>query len=99
MNAWCVVDDVEYELDCIIYATGFEVSPDHVRRGGFELYGREGVSLTEHWADGMRTLHGMQTRGFPNLFLIQNSQAAHRELRAPDRRVCDSHRLHRRALP
>jgi cyclohexanone monooxygenase len=72
----CVVDDVEYELDCIIYATGFEVSPDHVRRGGFELYGREGVSLTEHWADGMRTLHGMQTRGFPNLFLIQNSQAA-----------------------
>jgi len=71
-----VVAGVEYELDCIIYATGFEVSSNHVRRAGFELYGREGLSLTDKWADGVRTLHGMQIRSFPNCFLVQNSQAA-----------------------
>jgi cation diffusion facilitator CzcD-associated flavoprotein CzcO len=71
-----VVGDVEYELDCIIYATGFEVGTSYVGQAGFEIYGREGLSLTDKWANGTRTLHGLQTRGFPNCFLIQNSQAA-----------------------
>jgi cyclohexanone monooxygenase len=71
-----VVDGVEYPLDCIIYATGFEVGTNYAGQAGFDLYGRDGMSLTEKWADGVRTLYGLQTRGFPNCFLIQNSQAA-----------------------
>jgi cation diffusion facilitator CzcD-associated flavoprotein CzcO len=70
-----VVDGVEYELDCIIYATGFEVGTNYSRRAGYEIYGRNGVSLTDKWANGNRTLHGFFVRDFPNCFLIQNSQA------------------------
>jgi len=67
-----VVDGREYELDCLIYASGFEVGTDYTRRAGYEIYGRGGQSLTEKWADGVRTLHGMHTRGFPNCFLIMS---------------------------
>ncbi len=70
-----VVDGVEYELDCLIYATGFEVGTDYTRRAGYELYGRDGVSLTEKWADGVATLHGMHSRGFPNCLIISNVQS------------------------
>jgi cyclohexanone monooxygenase len=67
-----VVDGREYELDCLIYASGFEVGTDYTRRAGFEIYGRSGQSLTKKWADGVRTLHGMHTRGFPNCFFIMS---------------------------
>jgi cation diffusion facilitator CzcD-associated flavoprotein CzcO len=70
-----MVDGKEYELDCLIYASGFEVGTDYSRRAGFELYGRGGESLTEKWADGVRTLHGMHVRGFPNCFVMSNPQA------------------------
>ncbi len=69
-----VANGVEYELDCIVYATGFEVGTGYTRRAGCEPYGRDGVSLSEHWADGVRTLHGMHSRGFPNLFHVQSTQ-------------------------
>ena len=49
-----VVNGVEYELDCLIYATGFEVGTDYTRRSGYELYGRDGITLTEKWAQGHR---------------------------------------------
>ena len=65
----------EYEIDCLIYATGFEVGTGYARRSGYELYGRDGVSLTEHWTDGVKTLHGFYTRGFPNCFIVSNSQS------------------------
>ena len=71
-----VANGEEFELDCLIYATGFEVGTDYTRRSGYELYGKEGLTLTDKWADGVRTLHGMTSRGFPNCFIIQNSQAA-----------------------
>jgi cyclohexanone monooxygenase len=70
-----VANGREYELDCIIFATGFEVGTDYTRRAGYELYGRGGLTLTEKWADGIATLHGMHTRGFPNVFIIQNAQS------------------------
>jgi len=70
-----VVDGVEYELDCLIYATGFEVGTDYTRRSGYELHGRGGVTLTEKWSNGVATLHGMHSRGFPNCFIISNSQS------------------------
>ena len=70
-----VVDGREYELDCLIYASGFEVGTDYSRRAGFQLYGRGGQSLCEAWQGGVRTLHGMHVNGFPNCFLMNNSQA------------------------
>ncbi len=75
-DAGVVVDDAEYPLDCIIFATGFEVGTDYTRRAGYDVIGQDGVRLSEKWADGMRTLHGLMSHGFPNLFVISNGQAA-----------------------
>lgn len=69
------VDGKAYEVDCLIYATGFEVGTDYTRRSGYELYGRGGQTLTDKWADGMSSLHGMHTRGFPNCFIMTNAQS------------------------
>ena len=71
-----VVDGVEYEVDCIIFATGFEVGTSYARRAGYEIIGSRGQTLSEKWATGMSTLHGVQSRGFPNCFFMQISQAA-----------------------
>jgi cyclohexanone monooxygenase len=70
-----VVAGVEYELDCLIYATGFEVGTDYTRRAGYEVHGRGGATLTQRWKDGVRTLHGMHSRGFPNCFIMGPQQA------------------------
>ena len=64
-----------HEIDCLIYATGFEVGTEYTRRSGYELYGKDGVSLTERWKDGVRTLHGFHTRGFPNCFIVTQTQS------------------------
>src|ERR1700722_8536327 len=63
-----VFEGVEYEVDCIIFATGFEVGTAYTRRAGFEVYGRGGQSLKDRWSDGMKTLHGFFSHGFPNCF-------------------------------
>jgi cyclohexanone monooxygenase len=70
-----VVDGREYELDCLIFATGFEVGTDYARRSGYELIGRNDSTLTDHWRDGVRSLHGMHIRGFPNCFMLNITQA------------------------
>jgi cyclohexanone monooxygenase len=70
-----VVKGVKYELDCLIYATGFEVGTDYSQRAACEIVGREGISLSEKWADGISTLHGLLSRGFPNLFLMGGMQS------------------------
>ena len=66
-----VVEGHQYEVDCIIYATGFEaeLTPIH-RRAGHEVVGRDGVTLAEKWAPGASSLFGIMTRGFPNLFIM-----------------------------
>ncbi len=74
--AGVVVAGRRYELDCIIYASGFEVGTPYERRAGFEVTGRDGGTLSEHWAGGMRTLHGIHVRGFPNLLFVQPTQGA-----------------------
>jgi cyclohexanone monooxygenase len=63
-----VVDGVEYEVDCLIFATGFEVGTAYTRRAEFEVYGRGGLSLSDYWAKGMKTHYGFLSHGFPNLF-------------------------------
>jgi cation diffusion facilitator CzcD-associated flavoprotein CzcO len=71
-----VVADREYEVDCVVYASGFEVGTEYARRAGFDMTGRDGVRLSERWADGMRTLHGIHVHGFPNAFIVQPTQGA-----------------------
>jgi cation diffusion facilitator CzcD-associated flavoprotein CzcO len=74
-EAGVVVEGVTYELDCLIFATGFEVGTDYCRRTGFELIGRDGETLTERWSDGVRTFQGLCANGFPNCFIESISQA------------------------
>jgi cation diffusion facilitator CzcD-associated flavoprotein CzcO len=71
-----VANGVEYELDCLIFATGFEVGTSYTRRAGYDIVGRNGETLSEHWADGLRTLHGLTTDGFPNCFFLGFTQGA-----------------------
>jgi cation diffusion facilitator CzcD-associated flavoprotein CzcO len=66
-----------HELDCLIFATGFEVGTSYPRRSGFEIFGRSGATLTQHWARGPRSLHGLQTHGFPNCFFLGITQGAY----------------------
>ena len=63
-----IVDGVAYEVDCLIFATGFEVGTAYTRRAEFEVYGRGGKTLTDYWSKGMRTHYGFLSNGFPNLF-------------------------------
>ena len=65
-----------YEVDCLIFATGFEVGTSYTRRAGYEIVGRGGVTLSEHWGDGLRTLHGLTAHGFPNCFFLGFTQTA-----------------------
>ena len=69
-----VVDGVEYQVDCIIYSTGFEVGTSYTRRSGYDVIGRAAKSLSDHWRDGTRSLHGMGSHGFPNVFIMNTSQ-------------------------
>ena len=71
-----VVNGTHYEVDCIIYASGFEFGAGFQLRSGYDLKGRDGEMLSEHWGDGLRTLHGMHIHGFPNAFMVQPNQAA-----------------------
>jgi cation diffusion facilitator CzcD-associated flavoprotein CzcO len=70
------VAGVHYELDCLIFASGFEVGTEYARRSGYETRGRGGRTLSEHWADGVQTKHGIHVHGFPNLFIIGPNQGA-----------------------
>ncbi|MES4903325.1 MULTISPECIES: NAD(P)/FAD-dependent oxidoreductase [unclassified Streptomyces] len=73
-----VVGGVEYDVDCIVFATGFEVGVSGVMSGKLPVYGRGGVSLLDSWKEGPRTLHGFYSHGFPNLFQlgpVQNASA------------------------
>jgi cyclohexanone monooxygenase len=70
-----VVDGAEYEVDCLVFATGFEVGTDFTRRAGCEIHGRDGLTLSEKWADGVSTFHGLLSRGFPNCFFMGGIQS------------------------
>lgn len=66
-----VANGREYAVDCIIFATGFEAEMTPLpRRVGHDVTGRGGVTLADRWADGPRTLHGLVSRGFPNMFMM-----------------------------
>jgi len=70
-----VVAGVEHKVDCLIYATGFEVGADYTQTIGFQVYGRDGLSLGDKWRNGAETLHSILSRGFPNLFILSTMQS------------------------
>jgi cyclohexanone monooxygenase len=70
-----VFDGKEYPVDCIIFATGFEVGTDYSRRAGYQINGVSGLSVSEKWSSGLSTFHGMHSRGFPNAFFFGPAQS------------------------
>lgn len=70
-----VVAGREYEFDCLIYASGFEVGTDYSRRAGMQILGRGGQSLADKWSTGVQSLHGMHVHGFPNCYVMSHPQA------------------------
>lgn len=70
-----VASDVEYDLDCLIFATGFaSIRQDLKDRLGYDVFGRNGQALSDKWKDGISTLYGAQTRNFPNFFIVSYFQ-------------------------
>ena len=68
-----------HEIDCVIFATGFDYGTSYTpsaRQKGHPIIGRGKVSLADAWRDGLRTLHGFYSNGFPNLFYMGGSQNA-----------------------
>jgi pentalenolactone D synthase len=67
----------EHPVDCLIFATGYEheFSVPYTSRAGYDIVGRDGIRLSEKWAQGARTFHGLQVHGFPNCFILSKIQS------------------------
>jgi cyclohexanone monooxygenase len=63
-------DGVAHEVDCIVFATGFEVGTDYARRAGYQVTGVDGLAISDKWSGGMASYHGMHARGFPNAYFF-----------------------------
>jgi cation diffusion facilitator CzcD-associated flavoprotein CzcO len=70
------VNGTHYELDCLIWASGFEVGNEQASGESFPIHGRAGQNLSDAWADGIASLHGIHAHGFPNLLTIAFAQGA-----------------------
>ncbi|MGW4734581.1 flavin-containing monooxygenase [Streptomyces shenzhenensis] len=91
-----VVGDTEYELDCLVFATGFSVGVSGVHSGRLPVRGRQGVQLRDAWRErGPRTLHGFTSNGFPNLIQLGGTQSASS---VNYTHVLDEHAVHAAAL-
>ena len=71
-----VVAGREYAVDCLIFATGFEVGTSYPRRSGYDIVGRDGATLSAKWATGPKTFYGMHSHGFPNCYFMGFVQTA-----------------------
>lgn len=60
--------DRQYDLDIIIYATGFDAVTGSLKR--IDITGKGGKKLVDKWANGPRTFLGMQTADFPNFLTL-----------------------------
>ena len=58
----------DHEIDALVLATGFDAMTGSVAK--IDIRGRNGVTLNQKWAEGPKTLLGLMTAGFPNLFII-----------------------------
>ncbi|MFT6754041.1 MAG: cation diffusion facilitator CzcD-associated flavoprotein CzcO [Candidatus Azotimanducaceae bacterium] len=68
-----IFDGTNYDLDLLVYATGFEVQKTGVYN---KIVGTGGLDLTDKYADGIRTLFGIHSEGYPNLFIMGGYQAS-----------------------
>ncbi len=68
-----VFEDKQYELDLLIYATGFEVQKTGIYN---QIKGVNGLDLEEKYSTGIRTLLGIHSQGYPNLFILGGYQAS-----------------------
>jgi len=68
-----IFDGVEYEVDLLIYATGFEVQQTGIYN---QIIGENGVDLNDKYAEGIRTMFGIHSAGFPNMFIMGGYQAS-----------------------
>jgi len=76
----------EYKVDCVVLGTGFEtgfllpgfqdakLSRRKAKANGFDIFGEDGLDLADKWAEGPRTLNGVLSRGFPNMFFLNGPQ-------------------------
>ena len=92
-----VANGVEYEVDCVIFASGFEISTEISWRYAVEtIEGRDGLSLFDHWRDSYQTLHGIPARisqiQFFRLHPGRGLGEHHRDVRTAG----PAHRLHHR---
>jgi cation diffusion facilitator CzcD-associated flavoprotein CzcO len=71
-----VVAGVENEVDCLVFATGFELATNYTKRSGYDVVGVDGLKLSDKWASGLSSFHGMHIHGFPNLFVFMRDQSA-----------------------
>ncbi len=69
-----VVDGVEHQLDCLIFSTGFELGTTWAHQSGYDVIGRDGLKLSDKWMEGLRTYHGLFSKGFPNMFFMGLTQ-------------------------
>ncbi|MBV9040693.1 MAG: NAD(P)/FAD-dependent oxidoreductase, partial [Acidimicrobiia bacterium] len=69
------VNGEEIEVDLVVFATGFELSPFE-DGSPIPVTGRAGRTLAEKWKDGATTLHGQHVHGFPNFFLSTTRQGS-----------------------
>jgi cyclohexanone monooxygenase len=68
-----VFEGEQYELDLLIYATGFEVQKTGIYNS---IVGKGGLDLNDKYDDGVRTVLGIHTHGYPNLFIMGGYQAS-----------------------
>jgi cyclohexanone monooxygenase len=68
-----LADNTEYEVDTLVFATGFDAMTGPLNR--IDIRGRGGVLLREKWAEGPRTYLGLMSAGFPNLFTMTGPQS------------------------
>ena len=68
-----IFEGVEYEVDLLIYATGFEVQQTGIYN---RIVGDGGLDLNDKYSNGIRTLLGIHTQGFPNMFIMGGYQAS-----------------------
>jgi cation diffusion facilitator CzcD-associated flavoprotein CzcO len=69
-----VVEGVEHELDCLVFCTGFELGTTWAHQAGYDVIGRDGKRVSEKWASGLLTYHGLFSHGFPNIFFMGLTQ-------------------------
>ncbi len=68
-----VFNETQYELDVLIYATGFEVQKTGIYN---QITGENGLDLNDKYSAGIRTLLGIHSQGYPNLFIMGGYQAS-----------------------